>query len=371
MWRLASFIIRASAGVAASAVLLPNLCLGSPALEKVFPDEDSPNVAAIEFRDGHVYLHLSKDQKAPVYSAIASAISLDRNQRLIVSRDRTQLGRVSYQTLEGKRISTFEFLQNWLPVWNVTVPGFSDFSISDDGSTVVETLRDIHLPTAGRLTIYGKEGEVLGSRSQVGIQKVDLNHDGTRIAVNTQDELVVLDRTAEVRQRFKSALDFGLSPDGRSIALIRPEEVTVVNDTLPSPVIIPTAKIASDVDFSNDGTLLVIIDPENLYVLRTTTGEMISRVRAKPNAYFEDVDFRPDAKRIAVSTLAISTRRTSTGMGRAQAEIVILDLLGTLQEREIVDFQEWKGTTPTVEFVDNTKLFMTLDGEPYVLAIPQ
>lgn len=351
-------------------------------MREIYRGEPTDAVAAIEIRGDELRVYRTGrpqgavPERAVAPSAAMEAVSerglaLEANQRLVTSKDGSQSGRVTYALSEaGHLMASFELLREDGAAWRIESSGPTQFHISNDGSTVAAVRQDIHDSRGGRVTLYGAQGEELGSLDQPLIRSLDMAKDGSRVAVNTgRDGVLILDRGAQVLHRLPPAFDLRLSANGGTLAAFHQRDITVYQSG-EEVARLTTGDTPRDAALAADGETLAAVDAGSLYSFAVGPGRtLFTREAQGRRLEYRAVDVAPD-RRIVAGLLEVDQRRTRKKSGQATAHILLLGPDGSLLQSERFTPGSWNRSTPAIRlFAGGAKALVSSRDAVYVLDI--
>ncbi len=323
------------------------------AVEEVEPINEA--FAGVQALDGEVRVFTTAGGPSPLSpTEVAPVGSLLRpGQRLITSENKQHTGIVEYRpSSDGGPESVFSRLGADQILWTRVVQGLASYSISDDGSTVVEAHHDIHAPNAGRLVLLDASGAEVMDREVPGLDAVRVTPDGGTLAASTlAGEIVVLDRKGDTRAHIASTGDFRISPDGSRVVALEDRRAAVYRGAT-LEFALPTSGIAADAAFSEAGDVILVADRLALQVRNLQTGMTFTQAASRPGLEFSSVAVTAQGAYLAAAFDVVQPT-TWNQHGHAIAEIVVLDAKGRLHDTETIQFPDWRGALPELNLLED------------------
>lgn len=290
---------------------------------------------------------LSPTEVAPVGSLLRPG------QRLITSENKQHTGIVEYRpSSNGGPESVFSRLGANQILWTRVVQGLASYSISDDGSTVVEAHHDIHAPDAGRLVLLDASGAKVMDREISGLHAVRVTPDGGTLAASTlAGEIVVLDRQGNARAHIASTGEFRISPDGSRVLALENQRVAVYHGAT-LEFALPTSGIARDATFSEGSDVILVADRLALQVRNLQTGMTFTETPSRPGFEFSSIAVTAQGAYLAAAIDVVQPTSWNQH-GHAIAEILVLDAKGKLRVTKTIQFPDWRGEIPDLNLLED------------------
>lgn len=358
--------------IAASAVVP----LTAPGQEEALEIEEVESIdeafAGVQVRNGEVRVFATAGGPAPLSPADVAPVGnlLRPGQRLITSENKQHTGIVEYRpSANGGPESVFSRLGANQILWTRVAEGLASYSISDDGSTVVEAHHDIHAPDAGRLVLLDDKGSEVMKREVPGLRAVRVTPDGGTLAASTlSGEILVLDRQGDSRAHIASTGDFRISRDGSRVLALEDQRAAVYRGAT-LEFALPTSGIATDAVFSDDGDVILVADRLALQVRDLETGMTITQAASRPGLEFSSVAVTLNGGFLA-SAFDVVRPAMRNEDGEATAEIVVLDATGRLRDSETIELTDWQGAIPELSLLpDGTTALVTTSNAIHMLKI--
>lgn len=233
------------------------------------------------------------------------------------------------------------------------------FDIADNGRVVGI---DYDGPVSGRakLHFYDPEGRIEGTAEIKFLSRRQFSGDGSVYAVlDGMQGLRLFNPDGSARYELGPANGFSLSSDGRSLALVRDQEIVLYRNGAETGRIPVETPFIRGLTISPDGRRLGFIDRKNYYLYDFETVRQLGHYReTNPEFNFITLDLADGG--VALTGLDRDPGRGKPGRHTSGA-VYLLDDQASIRWREAVDYESWDITLPAVEFAPDNRFRIKTD----------
>lgn len=274
--------------------------------------------------------------------------------RIVVSRDRTQVGRVSLLGGGNDRRSRFEPLDRR---FRIDAPGRPAFHVSDNGATIVVAHLDVHNRGEREVAIHDGNGRLLQRLRRPLIDGIHLATDGSVVvlsgevgvyafAVREGAVRAIGEMPASPATELSSRGDIVARATENGIALHRMRDGQFGAE----PVGTLATGIPTAMRFDPQSTHLAAADGRGVQLFELDGRSERWNVASGDRETVTSLDLSANAALVGVATVTVVQRETRTTPGQQSADVRLLRRDGTLATRQALPGGELSAQAPTLTF---------------------
>lgn len=297
------------------------------------------------------------DDRVKVLGLPASGTDLLRpapRTRIVVSRNRTQLGRVSLVGGDNDPRSRYEPLDRR---WVIEAAGQPVFYISDNGATIVVAHLNIHNRGETPVAIHDGNGRLLEQLRRPRIRRVHLAADGTVVVLAGESRLYAFAvRGGAVRAigEMPASPASDISPRGDWLARATDDGIALhrLTDGVfgAEPVGTLQTGIPTAMRFDARSSHLAVSDGSGLHLFELEGRRERWNVPTGDRSTVTSIDLTADAALVGFATVMVVQRETRSTAAQQSADVRLLRRDGTLAVREPLPSGGLSAQAPTLTF---------------------
>ncbi len=256
-----------------------------------------------------------------------------------------------------------------VPIWSLSHHELNDIYPLDDGAAVA-VRRNINIPE-NTLYFFSAGGEILRRFELPAVREIWTSPSADRILVNSgRDGAILYSASGEELLRCGSAYRASFSRDGRWLAVLYGNKVTIFHDARATYTGEMGGEIVRGVSFAPDNSCFVAFTDHALYLLKNPGGEVLRQhvMDVDSQLSFTSADVSREGAYIAagierdLGESVIGPERHPDGM------VVIYRGDGVECCRRAVSYSRWNTTTPRVVFSHDGSQILALTRDEIITA---